>query len=79
MGDSQQVLCLYNQTSPHCNIPDWLADFTYVSQAVVMLPGVFLLILIIRRLKSFGNIGVMLLLLILSGPCYCLQMHYFNT
>jgi len=57
---------------PHCNIPQYIADITYIGQTIALLPALILIYLIIKKLKSFGNIGIILILLLLSGICYCL-------
>lgn len=75
--DIQPDLTLDSSHS-HCNIPQWLGYVTFAGQFILAVLGILLFALIIRRLKNFGNIGVILALLILSCPCYCLQMYYFT-
>lgn len=57
----------------HCNIPRWLGWTTFGLQLVlVILPGSLLFYFIVKKLKKVGNVGIILVLLILSAPCFIL-------
>ena len=63
----------------HCNIPDWLGWITFFMQiGLMVVPGSILFYFIVKKLKKVGNVGIILVLLILSAPCFWLQMFFFT-
>ena len=45
---------------------------------LMVFPGSILFYFIVKKLKKVGNVGIILVLLILSAPCFWLQMFFFT-